>query len=286
DSYIAIANLRDAMLVAGAVDTAAEAEEIIAAAIVLGAAADAVFRETIGEGLRVGDSLGAQIEAVQAIIEGLRLAAAVPNTAVAVVAVREAFELGAAADTSAEAVNAIREALRFGLRLTLDSGEYIAWTINTESRAVTRYDNFPVTSVAVHGGRVLGATPTGIYALEGDDDDGEDIAARLRFALTQMGSGQLKRMEAAYLGFTATGDLVLKLITTTDKLAREARLFRLTPRRTGVDHEARVKFGRGTRSVYYGFELVNVDGADFDLDVVKVLPLVLDRRITGSGEGR
>lgn len=285
-SYTAIANLRDAMLVAEVVDSAADAESIIAAAIVLGAQTDALFRETISELLGLGDDIGAQLDAVQGVIEALRLSATAPNTAVGVVAVREGVDIGAASSTSAEAANTLREALRIGLRITLDTGEYVAWTINTESRAVTQYENFPFNSFAVHGGRVLGATPAGIFALEGQDDDGEDIAARVRFALTQMGVGQLKRMEAAYLGYTAAGGLILKLITTTDKRAREARLFRLTPRQTGVHHEGRVKFGKGTKSVYYGFDIQNIDGADFGLDVVKVLPLMLERRITGSGRGR
>lgn len=285
-TYTAIATVREAMLVAGVVDTMAEAESIIASAIVLGASTDAVFRETIAELVGVGDDLGAQVRAVQSLIDGLRLTASAANTAVGVVAVRDGVAITEGATSTAEAVNVIAEALRVGLRITLDTGEYVAWTINTESRAVARYENFPFNSFAIHGGRVLGATPAGIFALEGQDDDGEDIAARVRFALTQMGSGQLKRMEAAYLGYTATGGLILKLVTTTDKRAREARLFRLTPRQAGIDHEARVKFGRGTKSVYYGFEIENIDGADFGLDVVKVLPLILERRITGSGRGR
>jgi hypothetical protein len=43
--------------------------------------------------------------------------------------------------------------------------------------------------------------------------------------------------------------------------------------------EQRVLFALGLRSRYWQFELVNVDGADFEIDELELHPLVLTRRV-------
>jgi hypothetical protein len=40
-----------------------------------------------------------------------------------------------------------------------------------------------------------------------------------------------------------------------------------------------VKIGKGLRSRYWQFELVNIDGADFDLDTIEFHPVLLTRRV-------
>jgi hypothetical protein len=43
--------------------------------------------------------------------------------------------------------------------------------------------------------------------------------------------------------------------------------------------EQRVDIGRGLRSNYWNFELMNREGADFEIDTIKFMPIVLERRI-------
>jgi hypothetical protein len=40
-----------------------------------------------------------------------------------------------------------------------------------------------------------------------------------------------------------------------------------------------VEVGQGLRSRYWQFELTNVDGGDFELDVLELYPLFLGRRV-------
>lgn len=173
----------------------------------------------------------------------------------------------------------IREGLPLLLRVSLPGGEYLAWVCNAESRGFTAYRNFPFNSFCEIGGHYYGATDEGVYLLEGDDDAGEPIDARLRTGLMDMGTGLLKRMDAMYLGYRADGDLVLKVVTTSGDGEKRECWYPLERRPAGDMREGRVRIGKGLRSLYWGFEIANVDGADFALDVVRFLPLITERRV-------
>lgn len=134
---------------------------------------------------------------------------------------------------------------------------------------------------------MLGATSDGIYSLDGADDDGAPIAARVRYALTTMGTGRQKRIPEAYMGYTATGDVLVRVITTDTGEGKVAHVYRLVPSASnGAPAQGRAKFGKGTKSVYYAFELENVNGADFDFDKIEMHPLELENRTRGNGVGR
>ena len=45
-------------------------------------------------------------------------------------------------------------------------------------------------------------------------------------------------------------------------------------------HILRVEFGRGLKAAHWGYELRNVNGADFGVNDTELRPLVLDRRIS------
>jgi len=146
---------------------------------------------------------------------------------------------------------------------------------------VARYTNYPFNSFAkAPWGAYVGATDTGLYELGGDTDDGEPITARIRSALTDFGDRRAKRVPAMYVGYTATGQIGLKVISTSERGVKTEDHYLLEPRpATGGVRESRFKVGRGIASVYLGFEVVNVGGADFALDVVEWLPIRLDRRV-------
>lgn len=281
-AYEAFQRSLDALNMTGGLATEAEAFAVLALGVVFGARNDAVFRESFGDALRLGESLKDDVAQVLALLEGLRAGSTVGTAAVLVAVVPEGLVLGEAGNSAAEAVSALATALRFGLRITLDDGEYTAWVLNTESKHLSSYANFPINSFAEIGGKVYGAGAEGIYLLEGADDAGEPVAAKLRFALSDYGTGKQKRMSAAYLGYTATSDLLLRVIHTDDYGDKTSYTYRMNASTALAPVNGRATFGRGVKSAYFAFELVNVDGGMFDIDTMTAYPLVLERRITRS----
>lgn len=285
-NYETVARVVDQLMLSGAFASIAEAEALVVSSLVMGMRADPKAQALVVEQLGLGADLSALIELATAIVERLAMADAAVGTGILTALVSESLVLDAPLSSSAELANLVRESVRFALRLSLDSGEYVAWTINTESKHLSSYTQFPANSFAMFNGRALAASSDGLYALEGDTDNGDPIAARVRFALTRMGTGLQKRMPEAFIGYTATGDLLVKVIVTDEQDGKQTHVYRLAPRRAGAPVQGRSKFGRGLRSVYYAFELENVDGANFELDTVEVHPLVLESRTRGNGQGR
>lgn len=281
--YRAIARARDALLLGGVVNSEAEADEAITLAILLGARTDALFRERLAEIVALGTTFADQYAAVSAFVEGVRLNDTATPSAVALFFAEERVAFGASAATAAEFTAQLRESVRAAVRLNLESGEFVAWTINSESKHLSSYTQFPVNGLAQFAGRALASLDDGIYDLDGPDDAGQPIPAKLRFAMTDLGAARMKRLDAAYLGFSASGQLLLKVVHTTEAGGKVAYAYRMVPRQQNVTSEGRVKFGQGVQSMYWGFELHNVNGSDFELESVEVRELVLDRRVRGSG---
>lgn len=190
----------------------------------------------------------------------------------------EALSLSDTASWAAQLNATITDGVGLACTLTLDDGTYQAWVLNTESRAFVQYRNFPFNSFAQLGDRYLGAAPDGIYELSGDDDNGTPIDAVLRAGLADLGSGRLKGMPSMYVGYRSDDSMVLKVTVTDPDGYRQEHWYRMEPR-DGALRENRVKLGRGLRSTYWGWELVNVNGADFALDNIAWYPVVLDRRL-------
>lgn len=166
-------------------------------------------------------------------------------------------------------------------RLVINGDSYSCWVINTESKGLSRWSNYPFNSFAqMPGGQWVGATDTGLHLLGGDSDAGEPITARIRTALTDLGSRHMKRVPSMYLGYSSDGRLGLKVIVTSETGEKSEDHYLLEQRPAGDVRESRFKIGRGIKSMYVGYEIVTVDGGDFSLDVVEWMPLQLDRRLT------
>jgi hypothetical protein len=150
----------------------------------------------------------------------------------------------------------------------------LGWVLNTESSGVTQYDQYPFNSLTRFGNRYLGAGAMGICELSGDTDNGQLIAAKLKTGVTDFDSPMRKRVDRAYLGITAEGDILLKV--TTDKGVEDG--YQCTPR-VGDIHTERVKLGKGVKSRYWQFELSNSEGANFELESLEWVPIILSRRL-------
>lgn len=147
------------------------------------------------------------------------------------------------------------------------------WTLNVETDAASRYVWSAFNSFTEFEGRYYGAADDGLHELTGDTDAGVEIEAFILTGVGDHGVPQEKRVTRAYVGIRANGSMMLKTVSDEDDIA----VYDLVS--TGGDLAAvRVKLSQGKESVYWQYALQNVDGADFELESVKVLPIVLSRR--------
>jgi hypothetical protein len=152
-------------------------------------------------------------------------------------------------------------------------GDLYTFVLNTENEAITRYDNFNFNSISGN----LGAMPNGIYELSGPDDSGTEINAHFTTGLMDFGSSIHKQCPYAYIGLASDGELILKTVTEQHGKKNE-RWYKFSKPKTALD-TVRVQLGRGVKSRYWQYEISNASGADFDIDTIELLPLVLKRRV-------
>lgn len=196
--------------------------------------------------------------------------------------IEDSVVLSEAVAHEADLVAVIRDAVGVAMSLSFDSGEYIAWVMNTQSKGLSRYTNYPFNSFGRLGGRYVGCAADGLHWLDGDTDNGEQINAVIRTSMDALGTRRAKRLPEAFIGYSSTGTLILKVILTGEQSGqREAAYYRLPVRPAESKREARVKIGRGLKAVDFAFQIENADGADFELDSIEFRPINLDRRTRG-----
>ena len=169
---------------------------------------------------------------------------------------------------------------RFGVSAVYVSpdGTSTTWAINTRTGAVTEYKNFVFNSMAKIGRMFIGAADDGLYELDGDTDDGENIATRMRGGQMQPGGSHFTSFKAVYLGMRAktdaprsTPDFIFKFV------AGDGREYAYGVKPSN-QQTTRIMLGKGLRARYFSWELVSL-GPDFDLDTIEFVPIISQRRI-------
>jgi hypothetical protein len=154
------------------------------------------------------------------------------------------------------------------------------WVMNTEgARPVSEYSNYAFNSLAFTGEQMIGAADDGLYSLEADDDAGDPIEAALSTMVLDFGTARQKRVRSAYIGYTSSGELVLKVRAVEDGEWIE---YWYKGRKTTAQTppgENYIEIGQNMKSRYWQFEIVNAEGADFELDIVELHPIILGRRV-------
>lgn len=153
-----------------------------------------------------------------------------------------------------------------------------AIAMHTEALSLTTYSNFPFNSFAAFNGLYLAAGDNGIFALTGSTDNGAIIQAAARTGLTDFGTSFLKRVDRAYVGYRTNGDLLVRVFT--DEV--NIRDYRLTGSGATGLHGNHLRIGKGLGARYWQFEVQNMNGADFNLDLIEIKPTKLPRRVGGS----
>lgn len=153
-------------------------------------------------------------------------------------------------------------------------GSYSTWAVNTRTGAVTEYDNYEFNSFTRQGTRWLGASAKGLYQLDGPDDDGANIPARLKSGELAFGGSQSTSLKGIYLGMRVSDDardFLLRIETGGGKTL----IYKLQPKNMAT---TKVNIAKGLRTRYLSFELIT-PGADWDLDQIEFVPIISNRRI-------
>lgn len=269
----------DGLVLTGAATGTINALALLSEAIVIADALRRVQDGIITDATELAETLEVRLVATESLVASAAFADSLKSGAVFTVLVDESVEIDAALTTTASLIAHIREGIAFSVGFSFDGEAYLGLCMNPRTRGITEYTNYDFNSLANFNGRLYGAADGGLYRLdEGADDDGTAIDAVLRTALLRIGNGKQARVDSAYLGYKSDGTVQLKVIVS-DNGTRKGYFYTLTSQTATTHRNGRIKIGRGLKSAYWSFELSNVAGADFDLDVLEIHPLVLDRRL-------
>lgn len=148
-----------------------------------------------------------------------------------------------------------------------------AWAVNLDNGASTEYRSYPFETVANIGGRYFGAAFEGLYELAGDTDAGAPIEAKFDIGRKDFGNDQLKRVDQVYLGITSKGQMFVKV-------SAEGASYTYPMREFGEHIQTqRVTVGKGMRANYFGFEIGNTAGCDFEITSLNMMVAESARRI-------
>lgn len=243
---------------------------------------------TIAEQLRVADDLarflGARVDDVVAVIETLARKRKLNPTITQGVTVVDTPTRGLLLRVDASEAISITpdEALQMLFKPTLtDAVEIVSayldpegittWAVNLSHGGVSEYTNYNFNSFAQLGNKYIAASEDGLYELDGDDDDGTDIIARIKSGMLQFGKSNYASFKGIYIGVRGAGQYILKLETGDGK----TYTYQVTARSMET---TKVNVGKGLRARYFSYELITT-GQDFDMDSIEFLPLVARRRV-------
>lgn len=274
----------DAVILLGDVESKLVAREAVTAAIALEAIALRGWQFDETESATFRAEAMQTLRQVQALVESIDTVAVADMTARFTLLLDEAVALEAVAASNARFFELLQDGAAFHAAFALRGERYVAWALNAKTGAgVSRYEGFGFNSFAAFevGGmtRYFGAMDDGVHQLGGDTDNGAPIAAKVRSAMANFGTTRMKRMAMIYLGLTCDGELVLKQIITSPKGVKEAFWYTLEGRPAQALREDRVKPDGGLESVYWQWELTNVDGANFNIDTMAFVPMVISRSV-------
>lgn len=276
----------ETLLLAGAATSRIDALVQITEALLLEDLARTGFNVEASSSADAATTIATQAQMIAAAVSTAAAAASLSTSIRITALVSDDMDVQLTLSTNMQMFEALADGLNASLVLRIGDDEYTAYalSLNRQLRdgapvaGVVEYQNFPFNSFAKHDGRYFGASEHGVFELTGDTDNGAEIDAWVRTALNNFGVGNLKRMPSVYLGYTSSGTMVVKTVTTTDG-AKVEDWYVMREKPADAMRDGRTKIGRGLKSVYWAWELHNVDGADFAIDRIELMPLVLSRRI-------
>ena len=128
-----------------------------------------------------------------------------------------------------------------------------AWTANVDTWAMSRYQDYGFSELAVINGVLYGVTEDGVHQL----DANELIEAKLVTGQLDLGQGQLVHPLGAYLEYELSGNSkkVEVGVSTTQSGTTQTFYYLLPTEKADYLTNGRVLFGRGLRGRHFAFEI-------------------------------
>ena len=272
-----VVRLVDGLVASGAVSSHTEGYAALAAALAINSLTATGWRAEASDQVNLQDAFQAQLIVATRLLDGIAAAdTAAPSMRLTAV-VDEGLALSDEVSVSLQYLETLGEDVLFFGAIRLGDDEYVGWVLN--GGAPSEYRNYPFNGFTKFNGQYFGTADDGLYLLEGDDDAGEPIEARIKTALMDFGTGVLKRVPDVYVAFVGSDQLVLKVVTTGQRGEQVETIYTSTVPEGTALHNGRIRIGQGLKSRYWQFELSNVDGAEFEIDELAWRPMTLDRRL-------
>lgn len=147
---------------------------------------------------------------------------------------------------------------------------YPGWALNADTNGVSRYKGVVANSFCQLDGRTFLANAAGIYEVDGADDAGQQILAKVVLPKDDLGSAMSRRVALVWLGARSSGKLKLGVTTNDD----EATYYSVDLSDVDGARGSKVKLGKGLDGRYWQFSIENDGGADFELSTFEYEPAV------------
>jgi len=146
-----------------------------------------------------------------------------------------------------------------------------ALLLNVKKQAISEYDNYPFESMTMFNGKAFGSNADGLFELTGIDDAGKDIDTEIETGKSDFGVGNVKKPWSLHMGMSGSGKIQAKLVG--------ARSLEVTGKEATIQEGGlKIKHSRDTRSSYWGINFKNIDGANFQLNLIDLVTETLGRR--------
>ena len=231
-------------------------------------------RETLSDGLSLVDTLTGLAEMYGTLVDSIVSADTSSYIAVFSGSLSDVLVSTDAASHTSIVLALLEDDFRFVVWQGDDQTAYTGYVMNPKVGGLTEYQNYNFNSIGKIAGQYYGASRTGLYLLEGADDAGTDIDVAIKFGAFDPGTGMKSRVQQAYIGVRADGKIIFKTFADDGK----ERWYETQALHDDLQTQ-RAKLGRGVKSRYWQFELVNRDGGSIDLEQFEFLPIVLTRRV-------
>jgi hypothetical protein len=140
-----------------------------------------------------------------------------------------------------------------------------------EGFPVTEFDDFCYAGLCSFNGKLLGCSADGVFAYEGDDDDGVDVASWFEIATTDFGVLNHKRLRSVLCSGLFSGDMVVSIAmddgSYVDYPVNESTLLNQSTWKQGINREQ--------RGAHVKVKVSNIDGADFSIDAMDAVVILL-----------
>jgi len=232
----------------------------------------------VTESITVSEVLSTINQVIASISESMTVSELYSNLLMASGLITESISATDSLSSQNTAISDIVESIAF-ISLFDDNGDtYTGVVLNTRNYANSEYKQFDFNSLAKHGSSYYAAKNDGIYELGGGLDDTAKIAASIKTGILDFGSEHLKRVTHAYVAMKNDDAIALKTIVDNDDGGTKERWYEITQTSSSL-RRRKLTLGRGVKSAYWQFELVNNNGGDFDINGLELLPVILTRKV-------